>query len=84
MEGKKENVPGDGIRSLPTSRLFRITNYELYAKPNLVIMGLGLVALAGCTGYIAYMRHKYEKLGYYSAIKEDGSETFVKRTSKWD
>ncbi|KAB0796717.1 hypothetical protein PPYR_10778 [Photinus pyralis] len=84
MDNKKAHLPGDGIRSLPTSRLFKITNYELYARPNVVIMALGLVALAGCTGYIAYMRHKYEELGYYSAIKEDGTETFVKRTSKWD
>jgi hypothetical protein len=25
--------PGDGIRSLRSSTLFRVTNFELYAKP---------------------------------------------------
>ncbi|KAF7287156.1 small integral membrane protein 8 [Rhynchophorus ferrugineus] len=80
----KEVKPGDGIRSLRTSNLFRAVNFELYAKPNMVIMGLGLTALAGCLGYIAYMRHKYESLGYYGALKEDGSEEFLKKKSKWD
>lgn len=47
-------------------------------------MGLGLVAFTGCLGYIAYMRNKYDSLGYYPAIQEDGKEEFVKRKSKWD
>lgn len=47
-------------------------------------MGLGLIAIIGCTGYIAYMRKKYENLGYYGAVREDGSEEFLKRKSKWD
>lgn len=51
---------------------------------NAVIMGLGLIAIAGCAGYIAYMRKKYEDLGYYGAVRNDGTEEFVKRKSKWD
>lgn len=51
---------------------------------NAVIMGLGLVAIAGCMGYIAYMKSKYESMGYYSAVKGDGTEQFLKRKSKWD
>lgn len=47
-------------------------------------MGIGLVAITGVFGYIAYMRSKYEGLGYYSAIKEDGSEVFIKKKSKWE
>lgn len=27
------NNPGDGIRSMRSSTLFRVTNFELYAKP---------------------------------------------------
>ncbi|KAL1497010.1 hypothetical protein ABEB36_008042 [Hypothenemus hampei] len=84
MSDKKEPSPGDGIRSLKTSNVFRIINFELYTKPNLTIMGIGLVALTGCLGYIAYMRQKYEKLGFYGAIKDDGSEEFLKKNSKWD
>ncbi|KAK9743898.1 protein of unknown function (DUF4500) [Popillia japonica] len=73
MDKKPETVaessPGDGIRSLKTSRAFRIVNFELYTKPNAVIMGIGLIGLAGSLIYITYMRHKYESLGYYSAIQ---------------
>lgn len=47
-------------------------------------MGLGLIAIAGCAGYIAYMRNKYKDLGYYPAVDSEGKETFVKKTSKWD
>lgn len=47
-------------------------------------MSIGLIAITACTGYIAYMRSAYEDLGYYSAIKEDGTEQFIKRKSKWD
>ncbi|KAK4879648.1 hypothetical protein RN001_007794 [Aquatica leii] len=83
-EGNKQPLPGEGIRSLRASTFFKVTNFELYAKPNLIVMGIGLLAFTGCTCYIAYMRNKYEKLGYYSAVKEDGTEAFVKRTSKWD
>ncbi|XP_046743398.1 small integral membrane protein 8 [Diprion similis] len=76
--------PGDGLRSLRSTMLFRAINYELYVKPNAVIMALGVLAMTGCAGYIFYMRSKYEEMGYYSAIEEDGKETFKKRKSKWD
>jgi len=29
----RQTAPGDGIRSLKTSRVFRIINFELYSKP---------------------------------------------------
>lgn len=47
-------------------------------------MGLGLAAITGVFGYIAYMRMKYESLGYYAAVQEDGREVFTKKKSKWD
>ncbi|CAH0557336.1 unnamed protein product [Brassicogethes aeneus] len=84
MNDQKEPAPGDGIRSLKTSRIFKAVNFELYAKPNLAIMGLGLIALATCTGYIAYMRYQHEQQGYYTVVKDDGTETFLKKKSKWD
>nr|CAD7407511.1 unnamed protein product [Timema poppensis] len=80
----KDPSPGDGLRSLKTSNVFRAINFELYAKPNAVIMGLGLLALSISVGYIAYMRSKYEGMGYYAAVTEDGKETFVQKKSKWD
>ncbi|XP_015604404.1 small integral membrane protein 8 [Cephus cinctus] len=84
--GKKETnaSPGDGLRSLRSTMLFRAINYELYVKPNSVIMAMGIVAIAGCAGYILYMRSKYENMGYYSAVAVDGSETFKKKVSKWE
>ncbi|KAJ8920879.1 hypothetical protein NQ315_015672 [Exocentrus adspersus] len=84
MANKNNPAPGDGLRSVRTTSLFRAVNFELYTRPNAVIMGLGLLAITGCAGYIAYMRSKYEGLGYYGAVKEDGTEEFVKRKSKWD
>jgi hypothetical protein len=84
MSEKKEPTLGDGLRSVKTTNLFRAVNFELYAKPNIVIMGLGLAAFTGCLAYITYMRSKYDALGYYPAIQDDGREEFVKRKSKWD
>lgn len=102
-----QHVPGDGIRSLRSTTLFRAINFELYTKPvsivnfifktyfiatlyyvalisqNKVIMALGLIAMTGATGYILYMRSKYESMGYYSAVESDGTESFKKKVSKW-
>ncbi|XP_049286068.1 small integral membrane protein 8 [Anopheles funestus] len=83
-EKPKEHAPGDGIRSMRSTNVFRAINFELYAKPNVVVMGIGLVCLGITFGYIAYMRSKYEGLGYYTAVQEDGKEVFVKRKSKWE
>lgn len=47
-------------------------------------MIVGCVIMAGCTAYITYMRYKYQGLGYYAAVQEDGTEQFVKKKSKWD
>lgn len=47
-------------------------------------MTIGLAAMGICVGYIAYMRTKYENMGYYAAIDKDGEESFVKKKSKWD
>ncbi|XP_026466990.1 small integral membrane protein 8-like [Ctenocephalides felis] len=80
----REPLPGEGLRSLRTTGIFRAVNFELYAKPNMFIMGIGLVGITISLGYIAYMRSKYEGMGYYSAVKEDGTEIFTKKKSKWD
>ncbi|KAH8239686.1 hypothetical protein KR032_006719 [Drosophila birchii] len=84
MSEGKDQKPGDGIRSMRTTGVFRLINFELYAKPNAIIMGLGLTAVAGVFGYIAYMRYKYESLGYYVAVKDDGREEFIKKKSNWE
>ncbi|PSN30473.1 Small integral membrane protein 8 [Blattella germanica] len=84
MSNKKEPAPGDGLRSLRSTGIFRAVNFELYAKPNAVIMALGLGAMTICVGYIFYMRTKFENMGYYSAVNEQGEETFLRKKSKWD
>ncbi|XP_020817236.1 small integral membrane protein 8 [Drosophila serrata] len=84
MSEGKDQKPGDGIRSMRSTGVFRLINFELYAKPNAIIMGLGLTAIAGVFGYIAYMRYKYESLGYYVAVKDDGREEFIKKKSNWE
>ncbi|XP_075163749.1 small integral membrane protein 8 [Haematobia irritans] len=85
-EGKPttEHGDGSGIRQIRTTNVFRVLNFELYTKPNKIIMGIGLAAITGVFGYIAYMRMKYESLGYYAAVQEDGREVFTKKKSKWD
>ncbi|XP_059468750.1 small integral membrane protein 8 [Neocloeon triangulifer] len=83
MEGKNEK-PGDGIRSMRSSTLFRATNFELYAKPNKIIMALGLVGLSVSIGYMAYMRTQHERMGLYTAVDTEGQETLMKRPSRWD
>lgn len=47
-------------------------------------MTIGAVCFAGAVGYMAYMRSKYESLGYYAAQQDDGSEVYTKKRSKWD
>ncbi|EDW40591.1 GL25326 [Drosophila persimilis] len=84
MSDGKEQKPGDGIRSMRSTGVFRLINFELYTKPNMVVMGLGLTAITGVFGYIAYMRYKYQSLGYYVAVKEDGKEEFIKKKSNWE
>ncbi|XP_037929289.1 small integral membrane protein 8-like isoform X2 [Teleopsis dalmanni] len=78
------STPGDGIRAVRTTSVFRLLNFELYAKPNKIIMGVGIACFAGVLGYITYMRSKYEDLGYYAAVQDDGKETFTKKVSNWE
>ena len=47
-------------------------------------MGIGVVAATFVFGYIAYMRSVYEDLGYHVAIKNDGTEVFEKKKSRWE
>lgn len=79
-----EPAPGDGLRSLQSTTLFKTINFELFIKPNQWVMALGLVSIIGCSGYIFYMRKKYEDSGHYIAIEADGKQRFKKKVSKWE
>lgn len=50
----------------------------------MVVMGIGAVCFAGVLGYIAYMRSKYEGMGYYAAVQDEGKQIYVKKESNWD
>ncbi|XP_053977670.1 small integral membrane protein 8 [Hylaeus volcanicus] len=78
-----EPAPGDGIRSLRSTTLFRAVNYELYIKPNKGIMLFGTIAICGCIGYIMFMRQNHDGAKYYSAVTADGTVVTKKKTSKW-
>lgn len=47
-------------------------------------MGIGIVSIVSVFGYIGWMNYKFEGLGYYKAVKEDGSEVFEKKKSRWE
>lgn len=49
-------------------------------------MGIGLVAITGCVGFLAYMNAMAENKrdAVYFAVNEDGSESLRLKTSKWD
>ncbi|KAI5632546.1 hypothetical protein NE865_14766 [Phthorimaea operculella] len=84
MSKTPEEKPGEGIRSMRSTTAFRVVNFELYAKPNIVVMSIGLTCFGLALGYLAYMRTKYENMGYYAAVNQEGKEVFEKKKSKWD
>lgn len=43
MSEKKAPAPGDGLRSLRSTGIFRVVNFELYAKPVSVTSNFSLV-----------------------------------------
>lgn len=84
MDKKNHKVePGDGLRSLKSTMLFRAINYELYIRPNKMIMIFGTIAMFSCIGYMAYMRYNSDNTKYYSAVTSDGSIDLKKKASKW-
>ncbi|XP_076174009.1 small integral membrane protein 8 [Ptiloglossa arizonensis] len=78
-----EPAPGDGLRSLKSTTLFRAINYELYARQNKAVMIFGTVAILGCAGYFVYMGLNRDRKKYYLATTEDGTVVTKKKTSKW-
>ncbi|XP_026673971.1 small integral membrane protein 8 [Ceratina calcarata] len=90
---KPETKPGDGLRSLKSTMLFRAVNYELYARPNKAVMIAGGIVMLGCIGYLVYMRQNPENVKYYSAAAAaaaaaaatgtDGTVNVKKKTSRW-
>ncbi|XP_029171519.1 small integral membrane protein 8 [Nylanderia fulva] len=76
-------TPGDGLRSLRSTSLFRAVNFELYVKPNKAVMIFGIIAMLGCSGYIFYMNSGERKNDYQAMMKADDTVVLVRKTSKW-
>jgi len=74
-----------GLSSLDATSVFRITNFELFVKPNKYVMTCGLFAITFCSVYI-YMWRKdaIKEPGTYIAVQEDGTEVVKKSVSRWD
>ncbi|CAL1673689.1 unnamed protein product [Lasius platythorax] len=79
----RDTTPGDGLRSLRSTSLFRAINFELYIKPNKTIMLLGVIAMLGCSGYIFYMNSGQRKNNYQAMMKSDDTVVLVRKASKW-
>ncbi|XP_011173101.1 small integral membrane protein 8 [Solenopsis invicta] len=79
----RETIPGDGLRSLRSTTLFRAINFELYTKPNKTVMILGILAIVGCSGYIFYMNFNQKRNNYRTIVKSDDTVVLVKKASKW-
>lgn len=75
-----------GLRHARTTSVFRIVNFELFAKPNKRVMGLGGFVFLGACGYLFYMRmtDEYKDKPTYTTMNEDGSFTRRIKPSKWD
>ncbi|XP_011644253.1 small integral membrane protein 8 [Pogonomyrmex barbatus] len=79
----RKTTPGDGLRSLRSTTLFRVINFELYTKPNKAVMIFGIVAMLGCSGYIFYMNSDQKRNNYHAVVKSDDTIVLEKKVSKW-
>nr|ACO11720.1 C6orf162 homolog [Caligus rogercresseyi] len=79
-----QNIEGDGIKSLKTSRVFRTLNFELYVRPNKMIMACGVIAITCCTGYLGYMQYYCAKEQVYTAMNDSDELVLRKKSSHWD
>ena len=79
-----QTAPGEGIRSLETSGVFRTLNFELYTRPNKFVMGFGLIAITGCIGYLTWMKNQEQEAGLYTAMNDKDELYVTKKRSKWD
>ncbi|CAN9507610.1 unnamed protein product [Ophioblennius macclurei] len=74
-----------GLRSAPTTAMFRAVNPELFIKPNKPMMAFGLVSITLCVGYLGYMHAMKENdQQLYEAVDSEGERYMRRKTSKWD
>jgi hypothetical protein len=78
--------PAAGEPRLPQSTsLFRALNFELFVKPNKVVMIAGLITFTFCVSYIAYINATAEnRKDMYMAMNERGKLEKRQRASRWE
>ena len=77
-------APGEGIRSLQTSTVFRAVNFELYAKPNKFMIVFGCLAFGSCLTYIGLMMYNDEKgKKVYIALDDNDELVAREKKSRW-
>lgn len=83
----KAGNSGLGLRGINATTLFKVTNFELFVKPNKYVMGFGLLTVTGCVAYLAYLNavseNKVENQ-LYERYNSDGTKETSRKSSKWD
>ncbi|KAI0211867.1 hypothetical protein LSAT2_003275 [Lamellibrachia satsuma] len=69
---------------METTTLFRVTNFELFVKPNTWVMLLGVTAFSFCVGYISYVNVQNKNKKLYVALGDDGSLKTRAKISRWE
>ena len=74
------------FKDLGTTTLFRITNFELFVKPNKYVMTFGLLMSSFCFGYLIYMNYDYDnQLQKQNAFNNQANDQDEKKPkSRWD
>jgi len=68
-----------------STALFRALNFELFVKPNVIVMGIGIASITACVAYIAWWNATADnRKADYMALTEQGTLEKRKRSSKWD
>ncbi|ELU09412.1 hypothetical protein CAPTEDRAFT_117465 [Capitella teleta] len=80
----KERFREPGWRSLPSTSLFRAVNPELYIKPNMKVMAIGVALFSGCVAYLAYLNATTDNNKMYMSMDNQGKLQKQYKTSRWD
>jgi len=87
-EASKVPAAGPAVQETPrvqSTALFRALNFELFVKPNIVVMAIGITSVTACVAYIAYWNSTAEnRKSSYMALNEQGELEKRQRMSKWD
>jgi len=86
QEEPVKSEPGEGLRSVATTNVFRAVNFELYAKPNRYMITFGILAFSTCVLYIYNMRRSAAEdlANTYTALDDQDQLVLRKKRSRWE